>query len=108
MKPLRAVLALLVLAVARPAMAHEMRPGFLELRETGPQTYSLLWKKPSGGEIEIYIAPLIPAGCRFAAAGQQTLTPGALVAIGLKSLRMPTGALGLRSNMSWVAGPPWR
>ena len=66
----------------RPAEAHEVRPGFLELRETGPQTYSLLWKKPSGGEIEIYIAPVIPKECRFAASGQQSLTPGALVVRG--------------------------
>ncbi|MCI0634441.1 MAG: HupE/UreJ family protein, partial [Actinobacteria bacterium] len=79
---MRISLAVLVLAFARDAAAHEMRPGFLELRETDPQTYSLLWKKPSGGEIEIYIAPTIPKECRFAASGQQTLTPGALVVRG--------------------------
>jgi len=61
-----AFLALLLLAGERPAGAHELRPGFLELRETGPETCSLLWKRPSGGETEVYIAPLVPAGCRFA------------------------------------------
>ena len=76
-------LALLaLLAGVRSAEAHELRPGFLELRETAPQTYSLLWKKPAGGEVEIYIAPLIPDECRFAPAGHQTLTPGALVVRG--------------------------
>ena len=29
------------------AHAHEARPGFLELRETAPETYSFLWKKPA-------------------------------------------------------------
>jgi hydrogenase/urease accessory protein HupE len=74
--------ALLTLAGARPTHAHELRPGFLELREIEPETYSLLWKKPSGGEIEIYIAPLIPKECDFTSSGQQPLTPGALVVRG--------------------------
>ena len=44
-------LAALVIAVLLPhaALAHETRPGFLELRETAVETYSLLWKKPVGG-----------------------------------------------------------
>jgi hydrogenase/urease accessory protein HupE len=71
-----------VLSLAGTAAAHEMRPGFLELRETGPGTYGFLWKKPSGGEIEIYIAPSVPAGCRLATSGRQQLTPGALVVRG--------------------------
>jgi hydrogenase/urease accessory protein HupE len=76
------LLVLLALAGARSAEAHEVRPGFLELRETTPGTFSLLWKKPSGGEIEIYITPVIPKECRFAASGEQPLTPGALVVRG--------------------------
>jgi hydrogenase/urease accessory protein HupE len=81
-RPGALLLVLLALAGARPAEAHEVRPGFLELRETSPGTFSLLWKKPSGGEIEIYITPRIPKECRFAASGQQPLTPGALVVRG--------------------------
>jgi hydrogenase/urease accessory protein HupE len=65
-----------------PAAAHELRPGFLELHETGAGTYQFVWKKPTGGEIEIYIAPVIPPGCRLATAGEQQLTPGALVVRG--------------------------
>jgi hydrogenase/urease accessory protein HupE len=33
-----------------PAFAHEVRPGYLELRETGAETYDVLWKVPSRGE----------------------------------------------------------
>ena len=55
----------LLLTAAAVASAHEVRPGFLELRETDPGSYGFLWKKPSGGEIEIFIAPIVPAGCRF-------------------------------------------
>ena len=32
----------------------------------GPDTYSFLWKKPTGGEIEIQIAPVVPKDCRLA------------------------------------------
>ena len=73
--------ALMAVAVCSVG-AHELRPGFLELRETGSGTYSFLWKKPSGGEVEIYIAPIIPAQCRLLTSGQQQLTPGALVVRG--------------------------
>jgi hydrogenase/urease accessory protein HupE len=74
-------LAAMLLAASVWLEAHELRPGFLELRETGPETYSLLWKKPAGGEMEIYISPVLPKDCRLAAAGQQ-LTPGALTVRG--------------------------
>jgi hydrogenase/urease accessory protein HupE len=86
-------LMLAALAAGAPiAAAHESRPGFLELRETGPETYSFLWKKPSGGEIEIYIAPIIPKECRLATSGQQQLTPGALIVRG--TLRCEGGIQG--------------
>jgi hypothetical protein len=74
---------LLVAFLPRPANGHELRPGFLELREIDAGIYSLLWKKPAGGEIEIYIAPVIPANCRLNTSAQQALTPGALVVRGV-------------------------
>ena len=77
-----AVGVIALLALATPARAHEARPGFLELRETDPGEYSFLWKKPSGGEVEIYIAQIIPKACRFTTPGQQQLTPGALMVRG--------------------------
>jgi hydrogenase/urease accessory protein HupE len=70
------------LAGAHPALAHETRPGYLELTETAADTYAFLWKKPTGGEIEIAIAPIVPPDCRFATPGQEQLSPGALVVRG--------------------------
>ena len=32
------------------AFAHEMRPGYLEGRQTGPETYAVLWKVPGRGD----------------------------------------------------------
>jgi hydrogenase/urease accessory protein HupE len=74
------------------ALAHEVRPGFLELRETGPETYSFLWKRPAGGEVEILIAPVIPPECKLVVPGGQRLTPGAVVIQGV--LTCPAGLAG--------------
>jgi len=48
----RALLVLSVFAafLCGPAEAHEMRPAYLELRQTGAETYDVLWKVPGRGE----------------------------------------------------------
>jgi hydrogenase/urease accessory protein HupE len=79
---LLASIAGLLFWAAGAAMAHELRPGVLELREGQPGTYSLLWKRPAGGEVEIRIAPVLPPECRAASPGATLLTPGALVVRG--------------------------
>lgn len=46
-----ALLILFVLAfLATPALAHEVRPGYLELKQTGEETYNVLWKVPATGD----------------------------------------------------------
>ena len=92
-------LAGLLLVQAAAARAHETRPGFLELRETGPEIYSFLWKKPSGGEVEIQIAPVIPQGCRLATSDRQPLSPGAVIVRGTLSC-----AGGLAGKTIVIAG----
>lgn len=75
--------AALWLLLAPGLGAHEARPGFLELRQIDAASYNLLWKKPAGGEVELFIAPIVPKECRFLSSGQQQLTPGALVMRGV-------------------------
>ena len=61
--------ALLILSFCSPrsrrgAFAHEVRPAYLELRQTGPETYDALWKVPGRGEnlrLGLYVE--LPAGC---------------------------------------------
>jgi hydrogenase/urease accessory protein HupE len=67
------------LGVVSDTLAHEVRPGYLELREIDADTYALLWKRPAGGEVEIRIAPVIPERCRLETPDRQQLTPGAVV-----------------------------
>jgi hydrogenase/urease accessory protein HupE len=80
------------LLCTQDARAHEVRPGLLELRETAPGTYSMFWKKPAGGETEIDMAPVIPAGCELSTGDQAPLTPGAFVMRGV--LRCEGGIQG--------------
>jgi hydrogenase/urease accessory protein HupE len=60
------VLALLaiLLGLGAGAQAHEVRPAYLELRQTGAETWETLWKVPARGEASLAIEPLWPDNCR--------------------------------------------
>ena len=50
MKSIRATLFLLIVLLPALTGAHEMRPGYLEIRETAVDTYDVLWKVPALGD----------------------------------------------------------
>jgi hypothetical protein len=52
-------------AAADPLRAHELQPGFLELRETAAGRYDVLWKLPAVGAAQMPIAPVFPEICRL-------------------------------------------
>ena len=55
-----------LLLVAAPLAAHELQPGFLELRETSPGQVDVLWKLPSLGssDARMPLVPVFPESCR--------------------------------------------
>jgi hypothetical protein len=55
---------LLMLAMAQPAYAHEVRPGYLELRQTDAGMYAVLWKVPAVGEMRLSIHPRFQENCK--------------------------------------------
>ena len=58
----RSILFLLLFSAT--AVAHEVRPAYLELRQTGPETYDALWKVPGRGEdlrLGLYVE--LPPAC---------------------------------------------
>ncbi len=75
----RAALAIVGLALVRAAAAHETRPGYLELRETSPSQYEVLWKQPAIGEMRLKLDPVFPDACRLSVPGSVEQIPGALV-----------------------------
>lgn len=58
------LVGVLFTALAPAAIAHDVRPAYLELRQTGPDTFDALWKVPGRGDnlrLGIYVE--LPAGC---------------------------------------------
>ena len=53
----------LLITLARSVFAHEVRPAYLELRQTGPETYDVLWKVPGQGDLRLGLYAELPAKC---------------------------------------------
>ncbi len=67
-----------LVAFGHNAFAHEVRPAYLELRQTGPEVYDVQWKVPALGEdarLAIYIK--LPEGTHDVAAPRSTFNGGA-------------------------------
>ncbi len=74
----RTLLLLLLLAVwSSAARADDMRPGYLEIRETAPLNYAVNWKAPAKvGKV----VPSFPADCRSIGEPQRSFETAALLA----------------------------
>lgn len=60
---MRLLAIVLLLIYALPVMAHEVRPGYLEVTETAPERYQVLWKVPMKGDAVLRMSPLFPETC---------------------------------------------
>lgn len=56
-------LLVVVLLGTATASAHEVRPAYLEIQQTAPLTYDVLWKQPTVGDLRLPIDPTFPEGC---------------------------------------------
>jgi hydrogenase/urease accessory protein HupE len=54
---------IVVAAIVSPARAHEVRPGYLELRQTGAEAFDVLWKVPARGNLKLSIRAQLPGNC---------------------------------------------
>lgn len=69
---------LFLLLFSSSAFAHKVRPAYLELRQTGPESYDALWKVPGQGEnlrLGLYVE--LPAGCTNVTAPRATMVNNA-------------------------------
>lgn len=53
----------LLLSLVNPAMADEIRPGYLELNTTDGLVYSVKWKVPMRGDLVLSMRPVLPGSC---------------------------------------------
>jgi len=79
---MRIVVSLLLLGwgLVSSALAHEVRPAYLELREVATDTYDVLWKVPARGDnlrLGIYLSP--PADARLLGEPRGQFVDGAYV-----------------------------
>ena len=49
---------------AQSAWAHEIRPAYLEIKETSPYHYSVLWRMPTSGGMRLPLGLQLPDGVR--------------------------------------------
>ena len=59
---LRRLLPLLLLLLSSPAMAHDARPAYLEVRQTSPTRYDLLWRIPVTAGMPLPVMLQLPDG----------------------------------------------
>lgn len=76
---LRAVAALICLVVvALPAQADVFRPAYLQLRQTGPDRYDVLWKVPAiGAQTTLKVRPAFTQGTEELGARSSRFASGA-------------------------------
>ena len=59
-------IGLLLLAgclAAGAARAHEVRPAYLDIAQTGEQVYAVIWKQPVLGDRILRLEPVFPEEC---------------------------------------------
>ena len=97
----RRLLVFVWLTLLAPGVfAHEVRPAYLELRQSGPETYDALWKVPGRGEdqrLGLYVE--LPAGCGNVTEPRASMINGAVT----ERWRV-TCAGGLRGGTIRIAG----
>jgi hydrogenase/urease accessory protein HupE len=57
------LMAVLVMCGVRHTQAHELRPGYLEVRQTGPETFAVLWKVPARADLRLGLYLQLPGNC---------------------------------------------
>jgi hydrogenase/urease accessory protein HupE len=65
--------------LAPAAVAHEIRPAFLDIREIEPATYDVLWKTPAQGDMRLALNVILPPGCSNASEPRSTMVDEAVI-----------------------------
>lgn len=103
---MRRWLLILVLMAAglpgAPARAHEVRPAYLEIRQTGRETFDVLWKVPAVGDRRLGIYVTLPAGAERLGEPRALLSDGAYVE--RWSVRCEGGLAGREVRIAGLAG----
>src|SRR6202051_3597979 len=93
MNRFRLIFAVVAVLLAQPALSDELRPGYLEMRQTGPGAYNLLFKIPARGEdLRLALDLKLPEGTQDVAPPRASFSDGAYVE--RRSIRRNGGLIG--------------
>jgi len=85
--------AVLAVLLAQPAVSDELRPGYLEMRQTSPGAYNMLFKIPAQGEdLRLAIYVKLPDGTQDAAPPRASFSEGAYIE--RRTIRRDGGLIG--------------
>jgi hydrogenase/urease accessory protein HupE len=59
LSPWRSALICLLLVSAGAVEAHEVRPAYLQIDETAPDRFDVLWKQPANGTLAVHLEPTL-------------------------------------------------
>jgi hydrogenase/urease accessory protein HupE len=80
MNSLRLFFAVLAVLLAQPAISDELRPGYLEMRQTSPGVYNLLFKIPARGkDLRLAIYVKLPEGTQDVGPPRASFSDGVYV-----------------------------
>ena len=65
-------LTLFGLASVPAAQSHEVRPAYLQIQETAPDVFSVIWKQPAMGELALHLEPNLSNGLLQGATPQES------------------------------------
>ena len=57
-------IVLIIMYLGSRLQAHEVRPSYLDLRQTGPETFNVLWKVPARGDLRLSLNVRFPENCQ--------------------------------------------
>ncbi|MGB7858149.1 MAG: HupE/UreJ family protein [Pseudolabrys sp.] len=75
---MRILLAILVqMIIGSSAMAHELRPAYLDIRETATNEFAVLWKVPALDDLRLGLYVRLPDACKAKTETVRTIQDGA-------------------------------
>ena len=95
-----ASLAALATLVSLPAIAHDVRPGYLSLTESAPGKFDVLFKVPANAETQLALVAQLPSHCRETTARDWQALAGATV----ERWTIDCGAEGIESGEVVIVG----
>lgn len=90
----RTLLAGLLLLLAGAVQAHEVRPAYLQIDQSGPDRYTVIWKTPELSGMPLPVVLTLPDGTRTISGPGKQEMPGATIERSL--VEVPGGIAGKR------------